>query len=221
MISKDIIQVDKLLRNYYCPSNLGNKKSPLDELLYIIISLRTTDPSLQRTYRKFKKVFPKWENVYEAKTDKIVRVLKNAGLSRQKARNLKLILKKIKDDFGVLSLKKTQRLNNGKLERYLVSLPGLGLKSARCVMMYSFRRKFFPVDSHCFRIIKRLGWIPQNSKYNEPIQNYIQELIPSKLRYRLHVNLIQHGRKICFPFLPRCKVCFLSIFCKYYKSHNV
>jgi len=217
-LTRDVKKVCSLLVTHYHITKLGNKSNPLNELLYIIISLRTTDPSLQRTYRKFKKVFPKWENVYESRIDKIASVLRNAGLSRQKARNLKLILKKIKKDWGVLSLSKAKQFGNKDLEKYLRSLSGLGLKSARCIMMYSFMRKVFPVDSHCFRIIRRLGWIPSESKYCEYIQNYIQGLIPPELRYGLHVNLIQHGRKVCFPYRPRCKSCFLRILCQYGQS---
>lgn len=216
---KKILIVSKILKKYYKISSLGNKKNPLNELLYIIISLRTTDPSTQRTYLKFKRVFPKWDNVYAAPVNKIAAVLKNAGLSKQKAKNLKLILKKTKQDWGVLSLRQLKNLDNNSLEEYLLSLPGIGLKSARCIMMYSFGRKFFPVDSHCFRAIKRLGWISQDSNYTKQMQEHIQELIPSKLRYRLHVNLIQHGRKICLPAYPRCKICVVNILCKYYKSH--
>jgi endonuclease III len=218
---KKILVTSKILKKHYKISNLGNKKNPLNELLYIIISLRTTEPSTQRTYLKFKKAFPEWRNVYEAPVYKITAVLKNAGLSRQKACNLKLILKKIRQDWKILSLKGLKPLDNGSLEKYLFSLPGIGIKSARCIMMYSFNRKVFPVDSHCFRIIKRLGWIEQDSKYTMRIQNKIQELIPPKIRFRLHVNLIQHGRKICFPFRPRCKVCFLRMFCKYYRLHKI
>jgi len=217
-VNKKVVGVERILRCYYSPTDLGNKRNPLNELLYIIISLRTTNPSLQRTYCKFKKVFPKWQNVYESRTVKIASVLKNAGLSKQKARNLKLILKKIKKDWGVLSLRKTRELNDEDLEKYLRSLPGVGLKTARCVMMYSFMRQVFPVDSHCFRIVKRLGWVPPESKYCEHIQNYIQSFVPPELRYRLHVNLIQHGRELCLPYRPRCKSCFLQILCQYGKS---
>lgn len=208
------------LSRKYPLQNLGNKKNPLNELLYIIISLRTTEPSTQRTYIKFKKAFPRWKNVYSAPVNKVATVLKNAGLSKQKANNLKLILRKIKRDWKQLSLRKLKSLDIDSLEKYLLSLPGIGIKSARCIMMYSFNKTVFPVDSHCFRIIKRLGWIEQGSKYTARTQDKIQELIPAKIRYRLHVNLIQHGREICFSFLPRCKVCFLGMFCKYYKSHK-
>jgi len=220
-LSDKIRKISSLLDSQYRCSNLGNKKNPLNELLYIIISLRTTDPSTQRTYSKFKKFFPSWEKVYTATVNKIAAVLKNAGLSRQKARNLKLILNKVKRDWKILSLKKIKSLGTGSLEQYLLSLPGIGIKSARCIMMYSFNRKVFPVDSHCFRIIKRLGWIEQDSKYKVRMQDKIQELIPAKIRYRLHVNLIQHGRKICLPFRPCCKVCFLSKSCKYYRVHKI
>ncbi len=216
--SKAIKKISTLLDSHYAPTNLGNKKNPLNELLYITISLRTTDPSLQRTYLKFKKVFPKWEDVYTARINNIANVLKSAGLSNQKAHNLKQILKKIKQDWNMLSLCKLKAMDNVKIEEYLLTLPGIGLKSARCIMMYSFAREVFPVDSHCFRIIKRLGWIPAHSGYSKNIQNHIQDFIPRKLRYKLHVNLIQHGRCICFPYRPRCNVCFLKRYCKHYKS---
>lgn len=217
-IIKYIYRIERILRNHYQPSNLGNKKNPLNELLYIIISLRTTNPSLQRNYLKFKKLYPKWDDAYKAKVISIARVLKTAGLSMQKAHNLKRILLKIKKDWGILSLRKLKKLDNTCLEEYLLSLPGIGLKSARCIMMYSFAREVFPVDSHCFRIIKRLGWIPSYSKNNINIQNDIQKLIPLRLRYRLHVNLIQHGRAVCFPYRPRCRLCFLNNHCKYAKT---
>lgn len=220
MVKNNIILANKLLRLRYPPSDLGNKKNPLDELLYIIISLRTTEPSLQRTYRKFKNVFPKWENVLEASVKRIATALRNAGLFKQKAQNLKMILRKIKSDWKDISLKKLQRLSGGEMEKYLISLRGIGLKSARCIMMYSFRRKVFPVDSHCFRIIKRLGWIEPDSKYSKEVQNRIQYLIPPRLRYRLHVNLIQHGRRICLPAYPRCNICVINRLCNYYKSHK-
>lgn len=216
-MNKIISKVETILSKNYGISNLGNKKNPLNELLYILISLRTTNPSLQRTYIYFKRVFPNWEDVYSAKVNRIAKVLKNAGLSKQKARNLKNILIKIKKGWNVLSLRKLKSLDNTLLEEYLLTLPGIGLKSARCIMMYSFARDVFPVDSHCFRIIKRFGWIPLNSRYTLNIQNYIQELIPPLIRYKLHVNLIQHGRQVCFPYRPRCRVCFLNKICKHSK----
>ena len=216
-LPRRISKISSLLDNRYKSPNLGNKKNPLNELLYIIISLRTTDSSTQRTYARFKIKFPSWNIAYAAKTNKIAAVLKNAGLFRQKARNLKLILTKVKQDWKTISLRKLKSLDTGSLERYLLSLPGIGTKSARCIMMYSFNRKVFPVDSHCFRIIKRLGWIDQDSKYTVRIQDKIQQLIPPRNRYKLHVNLIQHGRNICFPSRPRCKVCFLVKVCNYCK----
>ena len=215
--SKTIKEISTLFARHYPTTNLGNKKPPLNELLYILISLRTTNPSLQRTYIYFKRVFPNWEDVYTARVNRIAEVLKNAGLSKQKARNLKNILTKIKKDWNVLSLRKLKSFDNTRLEEYLLTLPGVGLKSARCIMMYSFARDVFPVDSHCFRIIKRLGWIPSHSRYTINIQDHIQGLIPRLIRYRLHVNLIQHGRLVCIPYRPRCRVCFLNKICKHSK----
>jgi len=159
--------------------------------------------------------------VYKARVNKIAQVLKNAGLSNQKAKNLKLVLRKIKDDWDTLSLSKLKDFNDKELENYLLTLPGIGLKSARCIMMYSFGRKAFPVDSHCFRIIKRLGWIISKSKYTEKVQDSVQKMIPKELRYRLHVNLIQHGRKVCLPYIPHCKECCINVNCNQRLTHLI
>lgn len=218
--NQKILKIAALLNKKYPPNNLGNKKNPLNEYLYILISLRTTGSSANRTYLRFKKEYPKWQDAYEANIYKISITLKNAGLSFQKANNLKKALIKIKKDFGKLSLSGLKCYKDEYIEKYLISLPGVGIKSARCIMMYSFGREVFPVDSHCFRIIKRLGWIDKKVRNNIKNHNFIQNLIPLNLRYNLHVNLIQHGRNICFPYKPRCNSCFLNKYCYYYKIQN-
>ena len=214
--SKDIIyRVNYKLDQEYKSPRLGNKKNPLNELLFIQLSLRTTGPSFERTYSYFKKRYPRWEQVFKASNKEVADAIFNAGLSKQKASNLKKILNKLMKDFGRLSLSRLKHLDDYEIEAYLSSLPGIGKKTARCIMLYSFDRDVFPVDSHCFRIIKRLGWIGQDKKHTDKVADEIQDLIPKSIRYSLHVNMVAHGRSMCHPVYPRCTICPILKLCPF------
>ncbi len=218
-INKNIFAINKLLEDAYHSPRLGNKKNPLNELLYIQLSLRTTGPSFGRVYAGFKRVFPRWEDVYEAPQKEIAKALFNAGLSNQKAANLKRILRRLKMDFGKVSLEPLRVYEDTTMEGYLCSLPGLGKKSARCIMLYSFDRKVFPVDAHCFRIVRRLGWIRPGTKYSDKVADRLQGMIPKELRYSLHVNMVAHGRAICSERFPKCNICPILKFSRYGQKH--
>lgn len=205
--------VSIILDGVYHSPRLGNKQNPLNELLYIQLSLRTTSPSFERVYLGFKRRFQKWDGVYKANVKQIAKALFNAGLSNQKATNLKAILHKLKVDFGKVSLAPLKKYNDIEMEEYLCSLAGIGKKSARCIMLYSFERQVFPVDAHCFRIIKRLGWIKRDAKYNDRIADEIQKMVLAKLRYSLHVNMVAHGRSLCLERFPKCNICLLLKVC--------
>lgn len=214
-LRKGISLVYKRLEEKYRSPRLGNKRNPLNELLYIKLSLRTTGPSFERVYAGFKKKFQKWEDVFKADRKEVAAGLYNAGLSNQKAQNLKAVLHKLKSDFGKVSLAPIKNFTDEDMEEYLRSLPGVGKKSARCIMLYSFDRQVFPVDAHCFRIIKRLGWINPTSKYNDKVADKIQNMIPPKLRYSLHVNMVAHGRALCLDRFPKCSTCPLLRTCAF------
>lgn len=215
---ENIKRIHKILEKTYGSPRLGNKKNPLNELLYIQLSLRTTGPSFERVYKGFKKTFPKWDMVYEASEEEVAKGLHKAGLSRQKAANLKRVLQKLKSNFRRVSLAPLSKLQDKEVEEYLCSLPGIGKKSARCIMLYSFDRKVFPVDAHCFRIVKRLGWIRRGVKYNDKVADKIQGLIPHEVRYPLHVNMVAHGRKLCLERFPKCSICPLLEYCPFGKK---
>lgn len=118
-------------------------------------------------------------------------------------------------DFDKLLLSGLKVLSDNDMEAYLCSLPGIGKKSARCIMMYSFDREVFPLDSHCFRIVKRLGWIGKDKTHTDKIGDDIQDLIPKSIRYSLHVNMVAHGRTICHPVYPRCIKCPILKLCPF------
>jgi len=215
-----ITTVSKLLHKQYKSPNFNNKKNPLDEFLYILLSQRRTFEKFPKTYKEFKKVYPTWTLVLHSKQKAIAKTLKPAGLSNQKAKRLKKAVIKIHQDFKELSLRKLRPLDNTAMEKYLKGLSGIGTKTARCIMLYSFDRKVFPVDSNCYRVIKRLGWIAKSRTNNFHTQNLIQNMIKPALRYGLHVNIICHGRAICTPNRPKCEVCLIRKYCNYEKASN-
>jgi endonuclease III len=204
----------KLERTYHTPQ-LGNKPNPLDELLYILISLRTVEAGLAVAYRSFKQRFPSWSTVARARRSSLSARLRPAGLADQKSRYVKAIVGRLIKDFGRPTLEPLRGLSKDDAEIYLTSLPGVGVKTARCVIMFSFGIPAFPVDVHCLRIMKRLGWLLGTTRMSERTANEIEQMIPEGLRHDLHLNLVAHGRSTCRPIRPHCERCSIVRYCNY------
>src|SRR5262249_5743692 len=140
--------VCKLLADHYPLSNLGNRRSPLDEYLYILLSLRTHAAGLQMAYRQFKRTFPSWHDAYVSDQSEIAAAITSGGLANQKARYIGDTLRLVKTKFGELSLRRLRGLPQREVESILLELPGVGLKTAKCIMMYSLGLPVLPVDTH-------------------------------------------------------------------------
>ena len=201
----------KLARSYP-KSRLGNKKNPLDEYLYITLSLRTHEKGLKAAYGVFKKRFPSWKMAYQASKKEIGKAIVRGGLSKQKAANIKTALERIHNRFGEVSLRGLRRLDRNEAEAFLLTLPGIGLKSARCIMMYSLGYCVLPVDTHVARISYRLGWVKKTD--SKRFHDHIEQLVEPKLRFSFHVCCVQHGRLVCRGQYPKCEVCCLMRLCK-------
>lgn len=208
--------VARELHRVYRTPQLGNKRNPMNELLYILISLRTHEVGLARAYRLFKKRFPSWGDVAAAKRTSLATALRTAGLAEQKSRYLRAIVSRLVADFGRATLMPLRRRSEKEAEHYLLSLPGVGLKTARCVMLFSLGLSAFPVDTHCFRIMTRLGWLSRGDRGRRGTVDWIQEIVPRDIRRSLHLNLVAHGRTICRPTRPRCEVCPITRHCEFF-----
>lgn len=208
--------ISEILSNRYKDFNHNNKKNPLNELLFIICSLKTQEKNYGRTYSALKKKFPSFNSIANATIDDIREVIQSGGLENQKAKAIKAIMNQINQEFGKYSLAPLYNFNDSNCEKFLLSLRGVGLKTARCVMMYSLNRNVFPVDSHCWRITKRLGWNKSIRDYRNCSDNemdYLQNLIEPDFRFKLHVNFVSLGREICSPRKPNCQNCPITHFC--------
>lgn len=190
---------------------LGNKSDPLDELVYIALTVMT-EFGVPAVYDSIRTRFSSWDAVLAADEGELVDLLRPIGLYHQRARRIREMLKAIREREGNLDLRGLHRLNDAEAEAYLVTLPGVGKKVARCVMLYSLGRDVFPVDAHVLRVLKRLG-LADESLTLQKAQDALQEQIPDILRFTLHVNLVVHGRTVCRARKPRCGECVLAASC--------
>jgi len=204
-----------LLHEAYGSPRHDNKDDPLDELVFIVLSQMTTRQSYGRVYDRLKATYPSWEALLGLPLDEIKEAIKDAGLINQKAPRIKAILSKLKEDFGRVTLEPLRGMTDEEAERYLTALPGVGLKTAKCVLaLSSLRRQVLPVDTHVWRVSRRLELVGGGLPYAR-VHGALEEVIPPEDRYSYHVNNLTHGKLTCIALRPRCHRCPLNGFCPY------
>jgi endonuclease III len=212
--SARVLTVVKALDEVYVQTRLGNKSNPLDELVYAMLSGQTREDRYQHVFRDFKSRFPRWDMVSKASRRSVRSSIWNAGLADQKSGYIKAIVRRLENDFGEVSLRALKQMGDVAAERYLLSLRGVGVKTARCVLMYSLDRHVFPADIHCLRIMRRLGWIESVNRSPRTVADLAQACVPPPVRKKLHIRLVQHGRAICRP-RPKCDLCCIKGVCRW------
>lgn len=186
---------------------------PLDELVTTVLSQHTSDVNTARAFAGLKARFPRWEDVVRAPARRVADSIRSGGLADQKAPRIQAILREVERREGALSLERLNDLPDDEVEDYLRSLPGVGPKTAACVLVFSMGRDAFPVDTHVHRVTRRLGWIPPKASADKA-HALLKDAVPPELRYELHLRLITHGRTICNARLPRCSDCVLLELCE-------
>lgn len=174
----------------------------------------TTGPSFNRVYDRVKAAYPSWDPFLAMPLAEVKDVIKDAGLSGQKAPGLKAIFQKLKDDFGAVTLAPLADMTDAEAERYLTSLPRVGIKTAKCILMYSLGRQVLPVDTHVWRVTRRLGLVGEGVPYTK-VHDALEAVVPPADRYSIHVNGVSHGRAVCIALRPRCAICPLKKVCPY------
>lgn len=209
-------EINQILSLQYKDFDHFNRKNPLEELLFIVCSAKTDEAKYLASFRSLKKAYPKFRDLADASVEEIALAIKAGGLSNQKASAIKEILNAIIREFGTPTLAPLKAYSNADCESFLLSLSRVGKKTARCVMMYSLGRQVFPVDTHCWRISQRIGWIKStysDGRCSQKDMDRLQNVIPTHFRFRLHVNMISLGRSICRPLNPNCNSCPISEYC--------
>jgi DNA (cytosine-5)-methyltransferase 1 len=206
--------VVELLQKEYGSPNYGNKVDPLDELVFIVLSLMTTHPSYSRVYDRLKQLYPKWSDLLNISVEELEETIMDLGLSKQKAPRIIEILNIINEKFKEVSLSSLQYMPDRQVEEFLISLPGIGMKAAKCIMMYSLNRKVLPVDTHINRVSRRLGLIPADLPMSR-VHDEIEMVVQPTERYNYHVNVLAHGQSVCYAKHPHCEKCVIRDLCDY------
>src|SRR5262245_28792529 len=215
--------VEKRLRAKYVTQNLEathgiprnhGTNDPIDELVLTILSQSTTDVNSDRAFENLKKRFPDWESVRRARPASIAAAIKSGGLANTKSLVIKNVLAEIQNRCGRLDLSFLRTVAVDEARSFLISLKGVGPKTAACVLLFSCNRPVFPMDTHIFRITRRLGLIPEKCT-DQQAHELMESVIPPTKHYSLHINLIRHGRSICRPRDPKCEKCSLIEHCDY------
>ena len=201
---------EKLEKVYGRPS-LGNPTDPLDDMIFIILSNRTSPGVAKQNFERLKRNYPSWDGILESSLAKFQSLIARGGLSNKRALQIRDALAKIKRDRGECDLSFLKEYNPGEMEAYLIALPGLSDKVAKCVMMYTLGVEVLPVDSHVHRISRRLGWTDRMRP--DQCHEELEALVPPHRRYAYHVDCVLHGRNTCRPAAPKCGECPIMHHC--------
>ena len=203
---------ERLREMYGVPVNHPNRR-PIDELVLTILSQHTNDRNSGRAFAALKEALPEWDEVRDAPVAEVEDAIRPGGLAQQKAPRIQTILRELGEEPN-LDWTETAPLEGSR--DYLLSLPGVGRKTAACVLLFSWGLPDIPVDVHIHRVGGRLGLFPEKASL-ERAHDEMLALVPSADVYEFHLNLIQHGRTICRP-KPRCGDCELLRMCPWYRD---
>ena len=204
--------IEAMLRKEYGVPKVAPARTLLDALVETILSQNTTDTNSSRAFAALQRRYTRWRDVLAAPTIDLVATIRSAGLANTKAPRIQAILRRLQEERGRPSLKHLARMSHAAAMEYLMSLPGVGPKTAACTLLFGMGRDVFPVDTHIHRLCRRLG-IVSNFATAEQTQDAMAALFPKGRGLSLHVNLIRHGRRVCKAQRPRCDDCVLAGVC--------
>jgi len=205
-------QVLRLLRKEYGPRNWQPGQDPLSTLMATVLSQNTSDVNSHRAFAALVNRFGSWESVATADVSELAEAIRAGGLADIKARRIKLILHEIREKQGSLDLSFLGNVGLAEAKAWLRQLPGVGPKTAGCVLLFSLGKPAMPVDTHVFRVAKRLGLIDARVSA-EKAHEILESLVPPKNVYEFHILMVEHGRRACKAQRPRCAVCVLRGLC--------
>lgn len=211
-IQTPLTRIIRALQDSYGRPRLLQLKDPLSELIFTILSQNTSDTNRDRAWASLHRTFPSWEAVASASHAALERAIRCGGLAPTKSRVIQATLRRVKEEEGRFSLDSLIGLGMEEVEARLLPFKGVGLKTVRCVQVFSLGLPAFPVDTHIFRMTKRLGIVPARAT-PETAHRIMQEAVPPAETLSFHMNLITHGRSVCKAGRPLCEGCVIRPWC--------
>jgi endonuclease-3 len=197
------------LRELYGIPSAAPHGRPLDELILTVLSQSTNDRNRDVAFRALRERFEGWEAVRDAPLEAVEEAIRPGGISKVKSRRIQEILRAIGDP---LSLDWMASAPVQASRDALCELPGVGRKTAACVLLFSFGLREVPVDTHVSRVATRLGLLRPGAPFEEQ-HDAMLAFTPPGAELELHLNLLRHGRRTCHARNPECSACALSRMC--------
>ena len=204
---------DRLRELYGRPVNEPHGH-PIAELVRTVLSQNTSDTNRDVAYARLREAFPTWEDVRDAPLGGVEEAIRPGGLSQTKAPRIQEILRLLSDG-GEPDLDWLAEAPREEALEFLTGLPGVGRKTAACVLIFTYDRPEIPVDTHVYRVGTRLGLFRERASFEEAHDEILRE-VDAEDSYEFHINLIRHGRAVCRP-TPRCDECALRRMCPYWR----
>jgi endonuclease-3 len=199
---------DRLRREYGRPV-LRPHRAPVDELVLTVLSQNTNDRNRDVAYGRLRERFGSWDEVRDAPVEEVEEAIRPGGLAPTKAARIKQILEAIDED----DLAWMEEAPLDEARDYLCELPGVGRKTAACVLLFSYGRPDIPVDTHVYRVGQRLGLWPEKASFEQAHDEMLRLVDDPDEAYEIHVLLIRHGRRTCTARNPDCPRCPLLTLC--------
>ncbi len=210
--------IERLSGSYGLPV-LKPTGDPLGELILTVLSQNTSDSNSGRAFTALLARFGSWDEVEGVPVDELVDIIRIGGLAQQKAPRIQAILARVHERSGNWDLSFLGELPVDDAREWLLSLPGVGPKTAACVLLFALGRPAIPVDTHVERVGKRLGLIPDDLTA-ERAHEHLEKLIKPDDYYALHMLLIKHGRRMCKARKPACGECSLQADCPFGRNRS-
>jgi len=205
---------DRLRELYGRPLNEPHGQ-PIAELIKTVLSQHTNDRNRDRAFGALRERFPTWVGVRDAPVAEVEEAIRPGGLGRQKAPRIQAILKRLGEP---PDLDWTETASREESLGFLLSLPGVGRKTAACVLIFTWGIPEFPVDVHVLRVGSRLGLFAPRTSLERAHEEMLAIVDPEDA-FELHMNLIRHGREVCRP-KPQCLRCGLRRMCPWYRNEQ-
>lgn len=190
----------------YGEPELRTHQDPMTELILTILSQNTSDTNSGRAFMRLISRFPTWEPVMAADPSEIEKEIAVGGLAKTKAPRIKRIVEDVWARCGSFDLSFLGEMPLEESKEWLRSLPGVGPKTAACVLMFALGKPALPVDTHVHRVSQRLGLVPAKATA-EKSHDILEAMLAPEAVYPFHISLIKHGRRICHAQRPRCGEC--------------
>jgi endonuclease-3 len=211
-----VVRVRERLREVYGIPLMAPHGHPIAELVLTVLSQSTNDRNRDVAFLRLRTRFPSWEAVRDAPVAEVEEAIRPGGISKVKSVRIQAILRAIsadpRDPPHELSLDWLADAPLSEARNYLVALPGVGRKTAACVLLFTYGLRDVPVDTHVSRVGRRLHLLQQEAPF-ERLHDQMLALTPPGQELELHVNLLRHGRRTCHARSPECGDCALARMC--------